>query len=476
VADDAVVTRALRGLFGRDSVYLLVWALQLIVAAAATPVITRLMGPAEFGGVAAANAVMQVLFIVAGLGLRMAIQRWYAGPDGPAAAARLLTLTIVVAALVTAVADLTGPLWSHRLGFDGYGGVLRTAVWWAGVSAVTNASLALLRSRDRLVAFSSVSLIQSVLAEAASLLLVAVVSPTAETFVLGQLLMQVVATVLGLAFAPPGLLRRPDRALVAGALRYALPLVPAVLSTFVLTASDRFVVQAELGPDAVARYQIAYNVGAMPLLLLSVLSNTWMPRIFTLGRPGDRSGVLAAGRDALYRLVVPVVLGLSIGAPLLLRVWAPAAYRPDQLLPVTAVVVVSALPYAAGLAGTRTLLAEGRTGAIAAANGGAAALNVGLNLLLVPRFGLVGAAVATLLAYLVLHLSLSWSARSVPLPRTPGRLSLQLVAAAVAGVLAGLLPSGGTAFAVRVVLAAACLAWFGYALRRLGRRERNPMT
>jgi O-antigen/teichoic acid export membrane protein len=467
--DDAV-TDALRGLFGRDTTYLLVWALQLIVAAAATPVITRVLGAPEFGRVAAANAVMQILFILAGLGLRTAIQRWYAADEGPAAAARLLALTVVVSTLVTVVADLTGPVWSPYLGFDDYGGALRLAVFWAGISAVTNASLALLRSQDRLLAFSTVSLIQSVLAEAASLVLVMLVSRTAATYVGGQLLMQITAAVLALALAPPKLLRRTDRTLVTAALRYALPLVPAVLCTFVLATSDRLIVQSFLGETAVARYQIAYNVGAMPILLLGVLSNTWMPRIFALGVPEERAGVLVASRDALNRLVVPVVIGLCLGVPLLLRIWAPPEYGPDTLLLVTTVVVVSAIPYTIGLSHTRTLLAEGRTVAIAVSNAVAAVANVGLNLILVPRYGLVGAAAATLVAYVTLQAMQAVTARAaISLPRSPVWLSAQLLGAAVGGLLAGALPTTPTWLAVRIVLAAGCLAWFGWILFRLSR-------
>jgi O-antigen/teichoic acid export membrane protein len=466
--DDAVA-RAMRALFGRDTVYLLVWALQLVVAAAATPVITRVMGVPEFGRVAAANAVMQVLFILAGLGLRTAIQRWYAA-DGPAATARLLGFTVVVSTVVTLLAHVTGPVWSPYLGFHDYGGPLRLSVFWAGISAVTNASLALLRSQDRLLAFSAVSLMQSALAEAASLVLVMVVGRTATTYVLGQLLMQITATVLALAFAPPRLPRRADRKLVSTALRYALPLVPAVLCTFVLATSDRLVVQSFLGETAVARYQIAYNVGAMPILLLGVLSNTWMPRIFALGVPEERAGVLAASRDALNRLVVPVVLGLCLGAPLLLRIWAPPEYGPDSLLLVTAVVVVTAIPYTIALSHTRTLLAEGSTVAIAVSNAVAAVVNLGLNLILVPRYGLIGAAAATLVAYLTLQALQAVSARAaVRPPRRSAWLWAPLVGAGAAGLLVGALPTTPIWFAVRIVLATGCLGWSGSILFRLSR-------
>jgi O-antigen/teichoic acid export membrane protein len=465
---DATVEHALRGLFGRDSLYLLTWALQLLVGAAVTPLVTRMMGTSEFGSIAAATAIMQVLFVVAGLGLRTAIQRHYAGPDGPAAAARLLLLTIVLAGVVTVVADSTGPLWSRYVGFESYSDTLRLAVYWAGVSAMTNAVLALLRSQDRLLAFSCVSILQSMVAAAAGLLLV-LVRPTATMFLLGQLSMQVVAAVVGLWLAPPKLLRLRDGRLARDALAYGLPLVPAVLCSFVLAAADRLVVQAELGLTAVARYQVAYNVGDLPMLLLGVLSDVWMPRIFALSAAAERDAVLAASWDALYRLLAPVMIGLSIGAPLVLRLWVPPSYRPDDLLLVTAVVIVSAVPYTAGLSARRVLLAEGRTALIAAATGVAAFANIALNLLLVPRYELVGSAAATFLSYGILYGLLLPRVRALlPTRNSPFRL-LQVAAAVVVALVAAVLPTSTTFLVLRGLVVIASILWFGWVLIQVSR-------
>jgi O-antigen/teichoic acid export membrane protein len=202
-----------------------------------------------------------------------------------------------------------------------------------------------LRSQDKLLPFTLVSLLQSVVAEVTSLLLVALVQPSATMFVLGQLAVQIAAAVLALVFGRPAALRWADRRPLVAALAYALPLIPATLSTFVLNSADRLLVSGALGSTAVARYQIAYNIGALPMMLVGILSTSWMPRIFSVEQREERSAVQAAGRDILLSLLVPVVIGLSVGAPLVLHVWAPAQYRPDDLLLVTAVVVISVLPY-----------------------------------------------------------------------------------------------------------------------------------
>ena len=472
--DDDDVAGALRALFGRDVVYVVLWAVQLVAAALVTPIVTRLLDVDAYGLVVTANSVMQILFLVFGLGLAQALQREYARNDDHRAAERLVAVGLVAATVGTMCGLLLAPWAAAALGIQA--APLQLAVVWAGLSAATNTGLALLRSQDRLVPFAFVSLFQSVVAEAISLLLVAFVADTATMFILGQAGAQVIALVGAIWLGGVSRLRRDDRGLVRRALRFGVPLVPAMLSVFVLDTSDRLLITALQGPGAVARYQVAYNVGALPMLLLGLLNTSWMPRIFTFTDHTRRAAVLAASRDVLYRLLVPTLVGMAAGAPLVLRLWAPSSYDPDDLLLVNAVVLLCAVPFAAGLSWTRALMAAGSTKFLALAQGGAAVVNVLLNLLLLPWLGLVGAALSTLVAFVVLTLVLGKGARwTTPVPRTPRSLLLTLCLACVATVALALVPTSSW-WVPRALIVATTLLAFGYLLLRAPARatERRP--
>lgn len=299
-------------LFGRDSLYMLMWAVQIIGAAVLTPVTTRVLGLSSFGTVTSANAIMQVLFVFAGLGLQTAVQREYSARANPRGARQLVLAAFVVIVVVSALTWCTTGLWGRAL-----------------------------QMTDDL--------------------------PAAAEFL---------AALLGLALAPPALLRLSDRAVLIRALSFALPLVPSALSSFVLSTSDRLVIGAALGSEEVARYQVAYNIGSMPMLLLWILHSAWMPRFFAITGEGERRTVLAESRDALYRLLIPILIGFACGAPLVLRVWAPSSYRPDSLLLLLCIVLITAIPSAGQPAATRALTADGRTVAIAVVTILAAVLNV----------------------------------------------------------------------------------------------------
>ena len=155
----------MKGLFGRDSLYMLLWGVQLGIAALCTPIITRMLGVSEFGVVAATLAMVQVVVALASFSLQSAVQRAFAHGDGDRDARRIVTVAVILALGMWALVDATGPLWSQALGLGRYGPALEYGVAWAALWAITNAALGLIRSQDKLFAFGIVTLLQSVVAE-----------------------------------------------------------------------------------------------------------------------------------------------------------------------------------------------------------------------------------------------------------------------------------------------------------------------
>ena len=430
-ASDPNAASVVSRLFGRDMIYVLLWGAQMAIATLITPVVTRVLGPDKFGVVAASMTVMQLLVAVGSLGLQNAVQRDFA-QRGEREARRLVTVATLAAILVCAVAFVSEPAWAPALGLGSHSSAVRYAVAWAGCTAVTDAGLALMRSRDQLMLFAVVNLMQTAAAQAISLVLVLTVHRSAQEYLLGQFASQAVTAVLALALIRPLLVRRAHLGVIRSGLRYCLPLVPAAIANFVLAGSDRLVVQHDLGSIPVARYAVAYNIGSIPILLLTALSMTWMPRVFQVRDGTTRATVLRHSRDALYGLLIPLSLMLSALTPLLLRAWAPPTYLQSSSVLITVILVVTCIPFAGFVAHSRVLSAGSRTGPIAIVTLSGAAFNLALNVALVPSAGIVGSAAATLAAYCAMHLALGrLTPASLRLPPSNARLSHALLACVV---------------------------------------------
>ena len=459
------VRKGASALFGRGLLYVVVWSMQLVVSSLISPVLAHLMPPAEFGVLASAIALYQALVVLAVAGLDQAtvLQRAEDGEDRRARG--LLAVGMTTAIVVTVAALSTIPAWADAAGFVGEHPLLLVAVLWVGPAAIVQMSLALLVAQDRIRIFALTSLLSSIGGSIIGLGLLTFVRADATTYAWGGVVAQVAAMVIGLAATRPRTAGLLDRKTAARAFRLGIPIALGNLSYFVLNAGDRVVVQRLLGPDEVARYQIAYVFGSAVILLLTFTNQAWAPHFAALRDAVARRQLAMHSRDELYRMLAPVLLAVTLVSPVALPILAPPSYRVQELSVVVFIVAVTAVPVVASGATGRLLLVERRGVAVGVIAAIAGVVNIGANLVLVPLLGIAGAGVATVVAYVVLaamQLVVLPDRREWRGPRVRVVLPLFLALVVAAGSL--LLPQDLFWNVVRVVGVAACAPWF---LRRL---------
>ncbi|OIH93345.1 lipopolysaccharide biosynthesis protein [Curtobacterium sp. MCBA15_001] len=453
-------------LFGRGLLYVVVWSMQLVVSSLISPVLAHLMPPAEFGVLASAIALYQALVVLAVIGMDQAsvLQRAEDGNDRKARG--LMAVGMVTAALVTVTALTTIPLWADAAGFVGNHPLLLVAVLWTAPAGIVQISLSLLVAQDRIKVFAVTSLLSSVGGSIIGLALLTWVQADAVTYAWGGVIAQVTAMVIGITATRPRFAGLFDLRTMRRAFRLGVPITLGSLSYFVLNVGDRLVVQRLLGPDEVARYQIAYVVGSAVILLLTFTNNAWAPHFAALRDAVARRELSMHSRDELYRLLAPVLLAVTLVSPIALPILAPASYRVEQLTVVVFVVAITAFPVVASGATGRLLLVERRGVAVGVIAAVAGAVNIGANLVFVPMLGILGAAVATVIAYVVLAVL-----QQAALPdrrewRGPGlRVVLPVLASLAVAAASLAVPQDVFWNWIRLAGVLACVPWFFARLR-----------
>jgi O-antigen/teichoic acid export membrane protein len=447
--------QAVRGMFGRDSIYLALWAGQTVVATVITPIATRLLGPAQFGQVYAAIAVMQVMVAIASFSLQTAVQRAFAEENGEAKARRLVMLSMLLATATLVIAYATGPLWSRPLGLGDFPLPVKYAIAWAATTAVCNAALGLVRSRDQLRWFALAGLMQSIVAAGLAIGFVLIGHRNAGDYLLGELLGQVLCVAVALFAARPALPSRSDFPMLIDALRYSAALAPGLLAGFVMDGSDRIVIHGDLGPTAVAKFAVARNIGGFITIFLIMLEVVWMPRLYALRDNPILGAVLRASRSGLMVLSVCLSVAIAMASPVILWIWVPRSFDPEHLLLVTALIAAMGVPLAAGQSFVQVLLLANRSGSVSVAMIGSAVMNLALNLIVVPRYGIDGAAAVTLFSYSAQTLALWYFALGTGnLPRVgPWLLGLILGGAAIC-VASSAIPVDAVAIIARLLITA----------------------
>lgn len=459
-------------LFGRGLLYVVIWSLQLVVGTVVSPVLAHLLGVTEFGAFSSAQAVYQVLAVLALLGLDQALVLQHA-EDGKARNARgLVTVGLVVSFVATGAALLTVPLWAEPLGFGSEHDLVLVVMLWAAPSAAVQVMLALLLAEDRFRAFATTSIVSAVGGQAIGLTLLLTLGGGALTYAWGSVISQTLAMLIGLVFTRPLISGLVNGAVTKRALSFGVPLALASLAYFVLNAGDRIVLQRLMGPDAVGQYQVAYVVGSSVILLLSFTNNAWAPHFAKMRDEAARFALAMQARDEIYRLLNPIIIALTLVSPLAMPILVPASFDPVSLTIVVYVVALTAYPATAGGASGRLLTIERRAKTLGVITGIAAIVNVGLNLVFVPWLGILGAAVATVIAYSVLSaLQLVALPKRVPWRGSSAVLLWTVLASVVFAGATTALPQTLEWNIGRVVVALACLPWF---FRRLAAARRPP--
>jgi len=184
-------------------------------------------------------------------------------------------------------------------------------------------------------------------------------------------------------------------------LRFSLPLVPADLSFWITNSSDRYLIGILIGTAAVGYYSPAYTLGGSILLISGGLA-LMLPSV--LAKHYDDENCEAVRTLMKYSLkyycgvAIPSTFALSVlSKPLLIILSTPQIATNGYL--VTPLVAAGMFLLGASQLLVQVVMLKKKTTFIGTVWITSAALNLGANLLLIPYFGILGAALATLLAF-----------------------------------------------------------------------------
>ena len=379
------------------------------------PLYTRLLTPADYGILGVMVPVYSLLGILMALGLPAAMLRFYFDHDDEEARARyvstvsaaMISSGLLIGLVMTALGPWLFGLLLPNVSFNPY---VLLVVWNAALSTISLAPMTLFRARQQAQYFILFTLVDFLLNTSLILFLVAGQRQGALGSLRGQLLsaalMAVPSLWILLRTAALGRINGHSlgRVLSWEALRpsllFGLPLLPNLLGTWVLNVSDRIVLDSLVSKEAVGLYTLGYQFGILLNLISVALNNAWTP--FFYQNAGERKNDTMLGTFITYQTLLFTLLALAIallGREAIEIIAAPAFWPAYQVTPWIALGYLARFLVFFPVNG---LLFRKRPQWMAVATLLAAAANITLNLLLVPRFGIMAAAFNTFAAFLLL--------------------------------------------------------------------------
>ncbi|HET8586260.1 MAG TPA: oligosaccharide flippase family protein [Candidatus Limnocylindria bacterium] len=411
-----MMRKVLPRLLSESAVYGLGGAANQVLAVILVPIYANVLGATNYGLLALVNTTLSLALMITTLALPQAFFRWYL-KESDTARQRLevlsvsLSLRLVVSAIglvVFAVAAL--PLAVLLAGsMDALPIMLIVAgiVFFDSANAVP---LSFLRAERRPKPYALISLIRAGLGSVLIILFVVVFGLGVLGVVIGSLGAAAVSASIGFS-----LMRRARRIhlewnapLVRAMLAFSLPIVPGAIAGWTLNLSDRYLLQGlaaspEAGHHTVGVYAAGYTVGlAINALAIAPFTLAWGAAYWEISKQAGAQRVIARVMTAFAVVACAVALGLSALGTDAMRLLLRPDFEPGRF-----VVPFSAFAYV--LYGVYTIAGTGlnlqaQTRWLPLTIGGAAMLNVVLNLLLIPVLGFMGAAASTLVGYGLLAL------------------------------------------------------------------------
>jgi O-antigen/teichoic acid export membrane protein len=411
-----------------------------IIAVLLLPLYTHYLGPQGFGKIETVVALTTVLVIVLRLGISSAFFRFYFDTKDEAHRTLVVrtsfwfTMTMATAGLIAGWIFATSIAHALALGDDPW--LVRAAFvgLWAQMNYEQLTSL--FRVEERSVAFVAASLTNVVLTIAATVLLVVVLDEGALGVIAGNFTGTLLVYLGLLGYRREQLGLTLDRELLRQMNRFGLPLVPSGLALWTLNFSDRFLLAHFAGQDDVGRYSLGVRVASAIVLLLFAFRTAWPAFAYSIR--DDDEARRTYSFVLTYLLFVSSWLALALGvlAPWLVRLLArdPGFWEGAD--------VVAPLAFAGAFWGAYIVVAIGvgrtrRTQFNWVITGAAATLDVALNLVLIPRYGIHGAAASAVVAFAVMFVGMTWWAQRVyPVPYQWRRI-VTVVGVAVALTVTG---------------------------------------
>ena len=216
----------------------------------------------------------------------------------------------------------------------------------------------------------------------------------------------------------------PRRGLRRQMLRYCIPLIPTAVFWWIMGVSDRYLVKWFVGSDANGIYAVAYKIPTILTILATVFMDAW--QLSAIAESGDRRAqarFYARVWDAFFSAACLCAGSIIAFSPLLIRLLAAESYYDAwRYIPILTLSMIAAA--FSNFMGSVYVVTKKSTASLWISLAAAAA-NIALDLFLIPRIGVQGAAAAMFLGCLLVFLMRTVSARRLlPFRLAGGKLAL----------------------------------------------------
>jgi O-antigen/teichoic acid export membrane protein len=369
------------------------------------PIYTRIFTPADYGVIEMMTVIVSLLtaFLVMGMDSSQSFYFFEQKEKGKAAqkvvVSAILQWRLTWGLAIVVIAGSLAPLINAWF-FGAKLPWIYFAVSFSGAlfTTVMTQSVEIFRLLYRPWSYIGVTTIKTVLSAGLVLLFVMVFQQGIFGFFLGSAVSSVVVAVFGWY-------RVRDYLDFSGwhvgwwprLVKFGAPLLPASLGMYVMATADRWFIQHYHGEDALGLYAVGAKFAALMAIAIEMFRKAWWPMAMEAMHSHDGPETFRMIARLFMALGVAAVVYLAFLSPWLVQMLTASIFHGSFVI--VGVLAWKALFYGFFLIGSPGIWKAEKTYITIMLMGVAGLVNIGLNFLWVPKYGGMGAALATSFSY-----------------------------------------------------------------------------
>jgi len=415
---------ALKTLYRHSSHYLGGRVAVMLLGFISFPVFTRIFSVADYGTINLITNIVLLLTVISKFGFQHSVQRYY--PDGASANqesmrsyfSTLFYSTGGLALILSAFFVASVFLGLGRFFGVNAGGTLILACSLVAIRSLRSMQMNLMQIEHKTRLFNGVDIFQKAATIALSCALLFFWQKTLFAFFLGVVIVEGIVLMQYwpiLARRDLISLRAFDFSFLRTAIAFSMPLMAAEISWVVLDSGDRFFIQHYMGLQALGFYAAAYGIAIylqdvmmapLQLALFPICMKVWNND----GKEATQNFLSRSLDQFLLAAVAVVCVAIVTARDVIVLLASKKFQEAHGLLPY---LVIGLVLSAVTIFFRPGLMIYKRASRIASATFYACVLNIVLNMILLPRIGLVGAAIATMISYAAIVVFLAYQSLGV---------------------------------------------------------------
>ena len=401
-----MISKEIKFLLTHSSIYGLGTVVSQAVAFLLLPLYTRYLTPQDYGILELINITSSILGIIATIGIIRALSRFYYEQDNPEYQNRVVSTTyityfLIASSFISLILPLTGYFADIILDSEKYSYYFKINFITLALGGLVDTGLMYLRIKKRPFIFISITISRLIMLISLNILFIVYL----KLGVLGILYSSLITKIFfSIIITIPILCKTKIRFsfnLSKQLLKFSIPLIPASFANILVNQSDRYFIRFFLSISETGIYSLAQKLGSSIHLLLTMpFITAYMPRRFELMNKPDAKLIYNKVFKYSMSLMIFVGLAISILIPeILVLMTTPEFYAAGKYVPL---IILSMIIFSCRYHFEFGILWSKKTKYYAYINIGTAIINLTLNMLLIPRFGLWGA-VYTSLTVISIH-------------------------------------------------------------------------